>query len=120
MRISNTSKRLIEYMDNNDMRQVDLLNRILPYAQKMGIKIDKSYISQYVSGKAEPNQEKLALMSEALGVNEAWLMGYDIEPTRQEPGIDLELAKKITQLSPAQLRIVADLVDELTTKNPKA
>lgn len=40
--------------------------------------MNKSDISQYVSGKVEPNQDKLYILSNALNVREAWLMGYDI------------------------------------------
>ena len=40
--------------------------------------IPKSSISQYMSGYARPKQDRIYLMSKALGVNEAWLMGYDV------------------------------------------
>ena len=45
--------------------------------------MNKSDISQYVSGKVEPNQDKLAVLGMALGVNEAWLMGYDVNKERK-------------------------------------
>ena len=43
----------------------------------LGIKLGKSALSQYVSGKSIPDQDKLVLLSKTLGVSEAWLMGYD-------------------------------------------
>ncbi|MET3616767.1 repressor LexA [Peptoniphilus olsenii] len=40
--------------------------------------IGKSAISQYLSGEYEAKQENTYLMSEALNVNPAWLMGFDV------------------------------------------
>lgn len=40
--------------------------------------IPKSAMSQYVSGKFIPKQTRIYLLSKALNVNEAWLMGYDV------------------------------------------
>ena len=70
--ILKTSARLRLALDNNNMKQVDL-------AQKTGI--PKSAISQYLSGKVNPKQDKIFLMAEALGVTEAWLMGVEEENT---------------------------------------
>ena len=44
--------------------------------------MNKSDISQYCSGKVEPNQEKLFILGNALNVNEAWLMGFDVPMER--------------------------------------
>lgn len=44
--------------------------------------MNKSDLSQYVSGKVEPNQDKLFVLGNALKVNEAWLMGYDVPMSR--------------------------------------
>jgi len=44
--------------------------------------MNKSDISQYVSGKVEPNQRKLFVLGKALNVSEAWLMGYDVSRER--------------------------------------
>ena len=70
--ILKTSARLRLALDNNNMKQVDL-------AQKTGI--PKSAISQYLSGKVNPKQDKIFLMAKALGVTEAWLMGVEEENT---------------------------------------
>lgn len=40
--------------------------------------IPKSSISQYLSGYAKPKQDRLVLISEALNINPAWLLGYDV------------------------------------------
>ena len=44
--------------------------------------MNKSDISQYVSGKVEPSQEKLVILSMALNVSESWLMGFDVPMER--------------------------------------
>ena len=46
-------------------------------------KIPKSAISQYVSGAFEPKQDRIYLISKALNVSEAWLMGFDVPMERE-------------------------------------
>lgn len=45
-------------------------------------KIPKSSISQYMSGYSKPNAERVYLISKALNVSEAWLMGFDVPMER--------------------------------------
>lgn len=82
MKLSTTSERLKKIMKENNLRQIDILNKCLPYCQKYGIKIGRNDLSQYVNGKVEPGQDKLSILSMALGINEAWLMGYDVPRNR--------------------------------------
>ena len=88
-----TAIRLKEIMNERNLRQVDILNLTKPYCEKYGVKMNKSDVSQYCSGKTEPNQEKLYILGEALNVSEAWLMGFDVPMER----IDWELAEKQKQ-----------------------
>ena len=48
--------------------------------------IPKSAVSQYISGEFKPKQNRVFLIAKALGVDEAWLMGYDVpmEPAKAE------------------------------------
>ena len=46
--------------------------------------IPKSAISQYVSGEFKPKQDRVFLIAQALGVDEAWLMGYDVPMEKQK------------------------------------
>ena len=46
-------------------------------------KIPKSSISQYLSGDFEPKQDRIYLISKALDVSEAWLIGYDVPMERE-------------------------------------
>ncbi len=47
-------------------------------------KIPKSAISQYISGAFEPKQDRIYLISKALNVSEAWLMGFDVPMDREK------------------------------------
>lgn len=71
-------------MSDQNLRQVDILNKTIPYCEKYGVKMNKSDISQYCSGKTEPNQDKLFVLGMALNVNEAWLMGLDVPMERND------------------------------------
>ena len=84
MKISNTSERLKQLMNERNLRQVDILNASQHFCKQYDVKMNKSDISQYCSGKVEPNQDKLFVLSAALNVNVSWLMGYDVprEPIR--------------------------------------
>ncbi len=78
MKNTNTANRLKEIMSERNLRQVDILNMTKPYCERYGVKMNKSDISQYCSGKVEPNQDKLFILSAALNVDASWLMGYDV------------------------------------------
>ncbi|WP_243156288.1 transcriptional regulator [Clostridium sp. C2-6-12] len=78
MNIENTSVRLKQLMQERKLRQVDLLDMVRPFCEKYNVKMNKSDISQYLSGTVKPGQEKLSMLGMALNVNEAWLMGYDV------------------------------------------
>lgn len=79
----NTSARLKQLMKERNLKQVDILNLSLPLCSKYNVKMNKSDISQYVSGKVEPSQEKLVILGMALNVTEAWLMGFDVPQERK-------------------------------------
>lgn len=80
---STTADRLKEIMKCYNLRQIDILKRAEPYCKQYNIKLGRNDISQYVSGKVAPGQEKLTILSLALGVSETWLMGYDVPMDRQ-------------------------------------
>ncbi len=82
MKNSNTSERLKEIMNTRGLKQVDILEKAKPYCQKYGVRLGRNDLSQYVSGKVTPGQEKLTVLGLALGVTEAWLMGYDVPMER--------------------------------------
>ena len=83
MKSENTSVRLKRIMNMRGLKQVDILNLSNPYCLGLGTKLNKNDLSQYVSGKVEPGSSKLTLLGLALGVSEAWLMGYDVPISRE-------------------------------------
>ena len=75
-----TSERLKQIMAEKGLKQIDILNKCKPLCKKWGIKeFGSNTLSQYVAGKVEPSQKALSVLAEALGVNEVWLMGYDVD-----------------------------------------
>lgn len=74
-------------MKERGIKQIDILNLAAPYCKKYGVKLNKNDLSQYVNGKVEPGQHKLFILSLALDVNEAWLMGFDeVSMSREAQG----------------------------------
>jgi len=71
-------------MEQRNLKQTDIIRMAEPYCAKYRIKLGKSDMSQFVSGKVEPGQWKLSILSMALNVSEAWLMGLDV-PMEREP-----------------------------------
>lgn len=82
MKRHSTAQRLKQVMDARQLRQVDILEAAAPYCKEYGVKLGKNALSQYASGKVEPGQAKLTILGLALGVSEAWLMGFDVPMER--------------------------------------
>lgn len=78
MKKETTAQRLKAIMDLRNLRQVDILNAAKPFCENYGIKLERNDLSQYVSGKVVPGQDKLTILGLALNVSEAWLMGFDV------------------------------------------
>lgn len=123
--MSNTANRLKEAMTIRGLRQADL-------SEKTGIV--KSAISQYLSGKVTPKQDKIFLLSEALSVSPAWLMGANVPMEKHlEPYYTNEETARLAQelkdnpngrilfdasrnLSPEDIKIVLNLIKGLKAK----
>ena len=73
-----TAERLKYLMEQRNLKQVDIQRAAEPYAAQYHVKMNRSDISQYVSGKVEPSQDKLTILGLALGVDPVWLMGIDV------------------------------------------
>ncbi len=63
--------RLKQAMALRGKKQVDLIRA----ADEQGIKLGKSYVSQYVSGKTVPRADMMCFLAQALQVDVAWLKG---------------------------------------------
>jgi transcriptional regulator with XRE-family HTH domain len=97
MKISSSSIRLKEIMEKQNLKQIDILNKTLPFCEKYNVKMNKSNISQYVSGKVEPSQDKIMVLSMALGVSEGWLMGFDDDETKEYSEGKAKVSKEIAE-----------------------
>ena len=61
--------RLRKAIDRSGLTQQEVANKT---------KIPKASISQYLSGYAKPKNDRIYLLANALDVNEAWLLGFDV------------------------------------------
>ena len=67
----NFALRLKASMAQQGKKQVDLIRA----ASEQGVKLGKSHISQYVSGKTLPRPDILHFLADTLQVDENWLRG---------------------------------------------
>ncbi len=76
MKQSNFAARLSQALDARNMKAADLSKKT---------KVSEGTISCYINGKYEAKQNRVRTFAEALNVNPAWLMGYDVpmEPDNQ-------------------------------------
>lgn len=113
MEKSNTSERLRFLLRERKLKQVDILELAKPFCKKYGVKLNKNDLSQYVSGKVKPGQEKLSILGLALNVSEAWLMGYDVPITREPYDIDVvslsNQFNNINQLHKKRIPMLGDI-----------
>ena len=73
--VANTifSDRLVQALEHRGMRQSDLIR----IAAQQGIKLGKSQVSQYVSGKTMPRADVVRDIASVLGVDQEWLAGQE-------------------------------------------
>lgn len=95
MKNERTAIRLKQIMKERHLRQVDILEKCKPFCEKYKVKLGRNDLSQYVSGKVEPGQEKLTILGLALNVSEAWLMGFDVPMGRNGENATKEETDKI-------------------------
>ncbi len=117
------AERMRERMDELGMKQVDLVRRT---------GISKSLISMYLSGEFKAKQQNIYRIALALGVNEAWLMGFDVDRARRNdpprsvpaPVVPDALAFKLARLDASDLAKVEaytdGLLDQDKYKSPPA
>lgn len=76
------SERLLSSIKQKGMKQIDLVR----LAEHKSIKLGKSHMSQYVSGKTFPRTEILHFLAAALEVDADWLAGNADAPSAKRPG----------------------------------
>lgn len=68
--ISSFPERLKQCLENNSSLSATIL------AEQIGL--SKQAISMYLSGARKPKRPTIKVIADALNVNEAWLIGYDV------------------------------------------
>lgn len=112
--------RLKTAMQNKGFKQVDFVR----IAETNNVKLGKSHISQYVSGKAMPRTDILHFLADTLEVDEDWLIGKD-EPVAPTPttisnstpisgGTIMREFKKSSKLENVLYDVRGPVVDEAT------
>ncbi|MGM8140893.1 S24 family peptidase [Enterococcus italicus] len=113
-----TQQRLRQLMSERNLKQIDILNMSKKYQDKYNIKMSKSHLSQYVNGKSSPDQHKLYLLAQTLGVSEAWLLGYDVPKEKDSEVSSIETI--YNQLDPPRKAKVYDFASyQLKEQNRK-
>ncbi len=104
-------QRLQEAMKKKNIKQVDIIRA----AQECGIKLGKSHVSQYVSGKTIPRDNILRFLAEYLQVDAGWLSGSGrIAADNASKHIGVAEAVKQIELSCEKDNVVNK---EMTTKS---
>lgn len=99
-----TAERLKEVMDARGLRQSDLV-------ELTGL--GKSAISQYLSGKVTPKQDKIFRLAKAINVSPEWLLGYT------ENAEASKLYILATQLKPEDVQMLIRIAKSLLTEYEK-
>lgn len=80
-------------------------------------KISKSSLSEYLSGKYIPRQDKIFVLAQALNVDPVWLWGYDVpmeaqievSPSEQQlTGVDKELWELLKLIPEEQKKLILE------------
>lgn len=101
--------RLTKALSLRDMKPIEL-------SEKTGI--PKSAISQYMSGYTKPKNDRIYLISKALNINEAWLLGFDVEMERKVVSSDsakedIEILQKISLLNERDKKIILNMIESM-------
>lgn len=71
------ANRLRQAMEQKHLKQVDVIRLVQLLEEKDRVKLGKSHMSQYLSGKTEPRREVLKALAKVLDVSDAWLLGRE-------------------------------------------
>ncbi len=98
-------KRIKQLMAEKKMSQADL-------ARVSGIRA--SSLSDYLTGKYQPKQDKIDQIAAAFGISSSWLRGYTDTPALTTD--EIELIQQFRQLSPTNQehfrRLLAEYLDK--------
>ena len=110
------AERLKHYMEQANMKQSDLVEKT---------KINKSSISEYLSGNYEPKQRNIYKIATALGIKPSQLMGISNTSEPPAPTIKLtaqeeEHIKKYRQLNADGKLVIDNQIDFMLYKQEQS
>ncbi|HBK27345.1 MAG TPA: repressor LexA [Dialister sp.] len=102
MKNSTFAKRLAEAMKIRELTQTDLHERT---------GINKSSISTYLRGDYKAKQDKVDLLSSALNVSPAWLMGFDVPmtPNTDNEKVNISSIKNIVPIEKRMIPVIGTI-----------
>ena len=71
--MSTFAERLKDAMMQAGMKQIEVIRAAQPLCEEQGVKLGKSHMSQYLSGKTAPRGEVMRILAQVLEVDVAWL-----------------------------------------------
>lgn len=108
------AERLKTAMRQRGIKQVDLVRA----AERQGVKLGKSHISQYVSGKTVPRSEILSFLAKELQVDESWLLKPSVSTVETDDSVEggktMREFKKSTKLDNVLYDVRGPVVEEAT------
>lgn len=116
---------LVDTFSNRLQKALSLRN-MKPSELAEKAKIDKSLISNYLSGNYKARQDRLLIIAKTLDVNPVWLMGYDVSINEDSSvkNSDVEIVKNIisnsddfTESGKESLLNMIDYFHDMANKN---
>ena len=108
MESSNFAQKFNLLMQQKHLKQVDLLRM----AEARGVKLGKSQLSQYLSGKTLPRKDMLQFLASALETDPDFLLGQDTPPFSPKGDDTMRTFNKSTKLDNVLYDVRGPVVDE--------
>lgn len=105
------AERLEAAMKQKDLKQIDIVR----LAEQQGIKLGKSNISLYLSGKITPRRDTMSFLARVLEVSEEWLSGAEenAAPVTEDSSVNnVRSFKKSTKLDNVLYDVRGPVVEE--------
>lgn len=104
------SSRFRQALAEKNLKQIELVH----FAQERGVKLGKSQISQYLSGKTIPRKDMLHFLAQVLEKDPAWLLGKEKIQTVTGKGSDegMRTFNKSTKLDNVLYDVRGPVVEE--------
>ena len=120
-----STARIKALMEENEINQTELLKRAEKYfyCRKDGsmVRVTKSDLSQYLSGKHAPNTLKAGILAKVFGVNTEWLMGFGVSrtgnPEQALSADQLAIIDIARNVSPERARTIRSILEAMAKED---